>query len=473
MAKTPRETLALIVYWVLGISLMPLWVSHLLWRGLKQPAYWAGWSERFLGLGLTAFSVREQRFFEGEDTTRRPRIMWLHAVSVGETRAAAPFIERWLRADASHRVVLTHTTPTGRQTGAELFSAQPRVIQRYLPYDYPWANAFFLSWARPDLGILMETEIWPGLIAQAAGRGIPMVLVNARLSPRSARRLQAFRVLSRPALAALAGIAAQTQQDADGFLRVLGTGHAGAGQMDSESSAALPMARPSVVVTGNMKFDVSVPVDQIEQAAVWRQSWPHHQVWIAASTRDDEEVALLREWALARQNGELAQALLVIVPRHPQRFDRVAKLIENQGLAYQRRSQGLSAGQALDPDTAVLLADSMGEMFAYLSASDLVLMGGSLPALGGQNPIEACAVGRPVFYGPHMHNFQQIAHDLQSVGAGEEVLSPRDWLSKGQALLADPSAWARRSQSARSYAQAHRGAADRTLTLLLTLITAR
>lgn len=476
------ERLARLIYTVVGISCLPLLVGYLLWRSIRQPHYLKHWPERFLGISrgdarksaLQYFSshrrdshcdqYQQQDPHQQRDQLSRPKtdrhdvgaieVFWIHAVSVGETRAAVPLIDQWLTQHPNRCVVLTHTTPTGRETGQDLFAkwihpadkTQPRrLIQRYLPYDMPWANTMFLSWAQPKMGVLMETELWPNLIAQAASHGVPLALINARCSERSAARMTLFSGLARPALRSLTAIAAQTKADADRLMAAMGpitTAH----------------AQPLVRVVGNMKFDVTPSPAQQLQGAAWRTSWAYRHVWLAASTRNDEEHALLTEWAKARAQGQLTDSLLVIVPRHPQRFDRVAKMIEQSGLPWARRSSEV----ALSPETAVWLGDSLGEMFAYLTASDLVLIGGSLPALGGQNPIEACAVGKPVFFGPHMFNFHGTARALVANEAAEEISSVAEWLARGQQLLADPSDWEKRSAAAMEFTRAHRGAAQRT-----------
>lgn len=460
ISETLIERMARIVYTLVGVSLLPVLVGHLIWRGLRQSQYFFYWSERFIGLAVPRSEV-EGRTAHAFADHRHQQVLWIHAVSVGETRAAAPLIERWIAKGSQYRVVLTHTTPTGRETGRSLFARfmerdpsamGPRLVQRYLPYDLPWANGLFLSWARPTLGVLMETELWPNLLAAAQARGIPVVLINARLSPRSAHRLQQFASLARPAIRRLSGIAAQTRADAQGFERALGH--------------ALPDA--SLQIVGNMKFDITVPSTMLVLGQVWRKRIGARPVWVAASTRDDEELALLAAWVDARAAGRLSNDLLVIVPRHPQRFDRVAKLIENSGLRLVRRSVWDDNGLEMD----VLLGDSLGEMFAYLQLADLVLIGGSIPDLGGQNPIEACAVGRPVFFGRHMFNFHQIARALKACQVGSEVADVGDWIVQGGALLSDPQAMSARSAAAIAFAGAHRGATVRTEAFLETILRA-
>jgi 3-deoxy-D-manno-octulosonic-acid transferase len=441
------ESLARAFYSLAALILIPVLVGHLVWRGFRQPDYLKFWSERFLGVSVGMSKKAEHQFFHGAE-----KIFWIHAVSVGETRAAAPLIQGWLDKEPSCRVVLTHTTPTGRQTGKALFGNDARVVQRYLPYDFPWAANLFLNWARPSIGVLMETELWPNLIAQADLAGIPLTLVNARLSPRSAKRLKNFALLARPAVLRLAGIAAQSAQDAAGFHAVLKPGDA-----------------INITVVGNMKFDVTPNESALALGQAWRKSWPQRTVWLAASTREDEELNVLNAWVAAKARGELDHALLIIVPRHPQRFDRVEKMVAQAGLQYLRRS-GLKAATEITQDTEVLIGDSLGEMFLYLAASDLVLIGGSLPQLGGQNPIEACAVGRPVFFGPHMFNFQQISQALIAAGVGRQVLSANDWLAQGRALRADSEKYQKTCQAAVAFALMHRGATVRTCELLNQLV---
>ena len=455
------QLLARWVYTLALLCLLPVLAGYLIWRGIRQPDYFKHWSERFLGVAVPrpAHEPADGPF----ENQKNCKVLWIHAVSVGETRACVPLIEKWLSQDPSHRVVLTHTTPTGRETGRALlfkwFESQGRqscrIVQRYLPYDLPWSNAWFLNWAKPALGMLMETELWPNLLAQAHARNIPMVLANARLSLRSAQRLQAFRWLAEPALSSLAGIAAQTPDDAN----------------------RLAQASVAVHVTGNMKFDIDVPQSQLHLGQQWRTQLGSDTVFLAASTRDDEELEILKAWASMREKGGLENSRLLIVPRHPQRFDRVARMIELQGFVALRRSldwqemaHKAEASQA--QSSVVLLGDSLGEMFAYLELADVVLIGGSIPALGGQNPIEACALGKPVFFGPHMFNFSQIARALRESGAGAEVKTPMQWIEEATSLMRDPVEMEKRSQAARDFASAHRGATEKTLEFLTTILSA-
>lgn len=467
------ESLARWAYTVASLLVLPGLVWHLLWRGLRQREYWKHWQERFFGAAPQAFGNWHA------DLTDKDHLLWIHAVSVGETRAAEPLIRRWLDQSAGHRIILTHTTPTGRMTGAACFSdvlsAQPlRLLQCYLPYDLPWANDRFLRWAQPSIGALMETELWPNLLAAARDRKIPIALINARLSPRSGRRLLALRWLSWPAVAGLAGIAAQTERDAEGFRSLLALPH-----------PKRPIARlPEIAVLGNMKFDLSVSAAFLEQGRLWREALnqnpqlgisPASRIWAAVSTRDDEEEKILQAWLSAKARQQLTENdHLLIVPRHPQRFERVAQLITAQGMRACRRSAQwqLSSGDSPPQSgliATVLLGDSLGEMFAYLQMSDLVLIGGSLLPLGGQNPLEACALGRPVFFGPHMFNFHEIARALKASGAGIEIAHLDEWIAQGRRCLDHPHELQRRADAAIAFSIAHRGAADRCLEFLKTI----
>jgi 3-deoxy-D-manno-octulosonic-acid transferase len=425
------------LYTLVGVLLLPLLAGYLLWRGRRQTAYLAHWSERFWGGGAGC------RAFDDADAN----VLWLHAVSVGETRAAEPLIRRWLEAaGAGACVVLTHTTPTGRETGRKCFEdllGDGRLVQAYLPYDLPWANARFLDWARPSVGLLMETELWPNLLAQAHSRDLPMALINARLSARSARKLQQFGALARPTLGYLGLVLAQSQSDADRFRAAAYAG--------------------DLQVTGSLKFDVSPDAAQVAMGRGWRLQWSRPRAWLVVSSRDDEEIRIARAWLAAR----LSDTLLVVVPRHPQRFDRVAQLLTREGLHVVRRSERL----ALDASVDCWLGDSLGEMAAYVAATDLALVGGSLSPLGGQNPIEVCAQGKPVFFGPHMFNFHAIAEELSASGAGTQVRDAAAWLAAAEQLAAKPEAYAASATAAANFGQTHHGATDRTYRALMTWLT--
>ena len=399
--------------------LLPWALLHLFWRARRQPGYLRHVGERF---GFFAEKID------------RP-VIWLHAVSVGETRAAEPLIEALRQRHPSHRILLTHTTPTGRQTGVALFA--DGVSRCYIPYDFPFAVKRFLRRFQPQVGIVMETEIWPNLIEHCHRRSIPIYLVNARMSEKSARGYARFRGLAGAALRKLAGIGAQTERDA-ARLAELGAG--------------------AVTVTGNVKFDRTAPPEMLALGMRLRELIGGRKVFLAASTREGEEALILD--ALA--GLDLAELLVVIVPRHPQRFDEVGVLLRQRGHAFVRRSEGRLVGA----DIGFVLGDSMGEMFAYYCASDVAFVGGSLLPLGGQNLLEACAVGCPVIVGPHTFNFEEATEGAIEAGAALRVADASALAKTVASLFRDPGRCEAMAEAGRRFTQMHRGATERTMAML-------
>lgn len=397
---------------------LPLIWLRLLWRARRQPDYLHHLGER-------------HGFFPP-----RPDgpLIWVHAVSVGETRAIQPLVEALLDRYPDSRILLTGMTPTGRATGRDIYGE--RVFQCYLPYDLPFTVDRFFRHFSPRFGVLMETEVWPNLLAAARRHAVPVLLANARLSARSARGYQRFAPLARPAFAALSGVAAQTATDA-GRLQALG-------------------AAP-VEICGNLKFDVAPAADKLALGRAWRATIGERPVWLAASTREGEEALLLAAWRQALPTG----ALLILVPRHPQRFDEVADLCRTAGFAIERRSYGLP-----QKDTEIWLGDSMGEMAAYYAAADLAFIGGSLLPLGGQNLIEAAACGCPVLIGPHTFNFAQATDDALAAGAARRVGSAEALVGAVRQLLQAADERAAMQGAAQAFAAAHRGATARMLALI-------
>jgi 3-deoxy-D-manno-octulosonic-acid transferase len=406
------------LYTSLVVLATPLVLLRLLWRSRRQPAYLQGMGERF---GLPAQPAPA-------------RLIWVHAVSVGETRAAETLIAGIRCVYPHHRILLTHVTPTGRETGQQLFG--DKVLRCYLPYDLPFAVRGFLRHYRPYAGMLMETELWPNLAAACRSAGIPLLLVNARLSERSARGYNCVASLTAETLRSLSGIGAQSEADAQ-RLRALGA--------------------TSVSVTGNLKFDRAPAAADLEAGEALRARLGVRPVFLAASTRDGEERLLLEAIQEAPR-----QLLTVIVPRHPQRFDDVARLLERLGIPYQRRSDR----RQVEAGTRVLLGDSMGEMYAYYAACDVAFVGGSLVPLGGQNLIEACAVGRPVLIGPHTFNFSEATAAAIEAGAAIRVADARALGRELIALLAYPPRRERMGEAGRALMRQHQGATQRTLRLL-------
>ena len=426
--------------------LLPLVLLRLWWRGRKDPGYRQAIAERF-GFGLHL----------------RPGAIWIHAVSVGETRAAQPLIEAYLQEGKS--ILLTCMTPNGRRTGAAIFAdaiAQGRLQQVYLPYDLCWSVERFLKAAKPTLGLFMETEAWPTIVFRAAEIKLPVYLINARLSERSARRVARFGNAGRYLFQAFAGILAQTELDA-GRYRALGVRHC--------------------EVVGNLKFDVVLDPILVEHGLAWHAHLEknNRRMVCAASTREGEEAIILEAWqAVLQMHADQSnltstpQPLLCIVPRHPERFTEVAELIRTPGLAILRRSE-INLGTAdlhklADPTVAVVLGDSMGEMPMYYSASDLVVMGGSLMPLGGQNLIEACAAGCPVLLGEHTFNFQQASQDAIDCGAAMRVVGNGSLSSElavaMNRILQDQQQRQAMGEAALRYAANYRGATTRIMAAL-------
>ncbi len=368
--------------------------------------------------------------------------IWVHAVSLGETRAAAVLVAALRERRPGLRLLLTHGTATGRAEGARLL--RDGDVQVWQPWDTPGATARFLAQFRPALGILMETEIWPWLIENCRRNGVSLVLANARLSDKSLRGAQRVPLLP-PAYAALTAAYAQTEADA-ARLRAAGA--------------------PVAAVFGNLKFDATPDAVQLQRGRAWRAQ-AGRPVVLFASSREGEEAALL---ALLRAEPALAGAAQwLIVPRHPQRFDAVAQSVQDAGFGLQRRSRWGAAPPA--PAEATLwLGDSLGEMALYYGLADVALLGGSFEPLGGQNLIEAAACGCPVLMGPHTFNFAEAAALAQEAGAALRVDSLHAALQAAGGMLADAGAQAAAARAGLAFAAAHRGAAARTADAVLALL---
>jgi len=411
-----RAALALAAYGVLLRAGTPLYMLKLWWRGRREPGYRTHWRER---LGRHAAPAA-------------PGALWLHAVSLGETRAAAALLDALRAQQPGLRLLLTHGTATGREAGAALL--RPGDTQAWLPYDTPGAVHRFLHAHRPALGVLMETEVWPALLAGAERAGVPVVLANARLSARSLRQAQRLRTLLQPAAGRIALAMAQTPADAR-RLQAAGV--------------------REVHVAGNLKFDMAPSPAQQAQGRAWRAALGRAVV-LAASTREGEETPLLTAW----QALPVPRPLLLLVPRHPQRFDAVAALVRAAGLVLQRRSAWREAPPASACAADVWLGDSLGEMPLYYAAADVALLGGSFEPLGGQNLIEAAACGCPLLIGPSTFNFAQAAEDALAAGAAQRVPDLAAAVHQAVALCTAPLR-ATMAAQAMAFAAAHRGAAAR------------
>ncbi|WGG51253.1 lipid IV(A) 3-deoxy-D-manno-octulosonic acid transferase [Rugamonas sp. DEMB1] len=428
-------------YSVMWWLALPLVLGRLWLRGRKEPGYRAHWGERLGCYGEPDAASRAAG-------ANMPTI-WLHAVSVGETRAAEPLVDALLAAYPQHRIVLTHMTPTGRATGAALFGRHgARLLQSYLPYDTATMVRRFLRHFAPQICILMETEVWPNLIAECGRGGVPVVLANARLSERSLRKAGRFGRLLLDAARGITLVAAQTEADA---------------------ARVATLGAPRVEVTGSIKFDVVVPAAALATGAALRAHIGNRPVLLCASTREGEEALILDAFQQARE-AMPADVLLLLVPRHPQRFDEVEKMVAERGLALERRSTLALDGAALPARVAVLLGDSMGEMFAYYAACDCAFVGGSLLPLGGQNLIEPAALGKPVLIGPHTFNFAVVTEDALAAGGALRVADAAELMAGTARLLGDAAARADMGRRALAFANQHRGATARTLALLRTLL---
>ena len=410
------------LYTLLLYLLLPLVPIKLIWRGIRQPEYLRHWGERF-------------GFFS--QPAKQP-LIWLHCVSVGETRAAEPLVRALMAQYPQHHILLTHGTPTGRATGKALFG--DTVQQAYLPYDLPFAVRRFLRHFQPSIGLIMETELWFNLIAGCRESGIPLALVNARLSERSAKSYARLGALVREGLQNLTVISAQTEADAK-RLRLLG--------------------KTQVTVAGNLKYDVRPPEGSAERGAMLREMFDTGKpIFLAASTREGEERRILD----AVQGLDI---LTVIVPRHPQRFDKVSEMIRSRGLSFQRRSQ-LTA--TVPPHTQVILGDSLGEMFSYYAACDFTFIGGSLLKFGGQNLIEAAAMGKPIIIGRYTHNFAEPSKNAVRAGAAIRIKTKEELREQILYLLHNPAKREKMQAKALGFSESSGGAGKRLLALVTPLI---
>lgn len=406
------------LYTLLLYLLMPLVLLRLLWRSLRAPAYRRRWRER---LGHVPADVA-------------PGGLWIHAVSVGEVRAIAPLVRRLQQHHPELPLCITTTTPTGSAQVQRLFGDQ--VLHSYLPYDLPLFVNRFLAHLQPAALLMVETEIWPNLLYACRQRGIHSLLANGRLSERSLGRYRRVAGFAREVFGLLDRVAAQSEADARRF-------------------AELGVAQSDIEVTGSIKFDMEIPASVEEQVEVMRRSWGGRPVWIAASTHEGEDEIMLA--AHAQLLRESPQALLVLVPRHPERFERVTAQVIKSGLNLARRSDGEPPGE----DVQVYLGDTMGELPVMLGAADAAFFGGSLARVGGHNMLEAAAQGVPVCFGPHTFNFALISRMLLERGAARRVENALDLASVMQEWLTDASVRSAAGEAGRGVVESNRGALQR------------
>lgn len=417
---------SLVTWLLLPASLLRLW-----WRGRTAPAYRQRWRER---LGWYADTAR---------ASPRPCVVF-HAVSVGEVHAAQPLIDAFLQQHPDVDVVLTTSTPTGSARVAALFGS--RVGHVYLPWDLRGATTRFLQRYRPCLLVLLETELWPNLLRACREQGCAVVLANARLSQKSARGYGRFATLTQEMLQGLALVAAQADADGQRFL-------------------ALGLPPDKLLVNGSLKFDVSIDADKVARAQLLKQQWSARPVWIAASTREGEDAKVLGTVQQVLQR--VPQALLVLVPRHPERFAGAGAQAADLGL----RVQYFSKGETVLPDTQVLVGDTMGDMVLYYSLADVAFVGGSLVDTGCQNIIEPAALGLPVLTGPSLFNFQRVSELLVASGGMQVVEDGNELAVVLCRLLQDEAERRRRGALARAEVQRNQGSAERLVAQLSGLLT--
>jgi len=403
----------------------PFVLARLWWRGRREPGYREAIAERF----------------GASELEPKPKLLWLHAVSVGEARACAPLVHALQREYPGHDVLLTCLTAAGRETIKQVYGESVQCA--WLPYDYPWAVQRFLEHFRPRLSVLVETEIWPNLMRACAQNGVPLLLANARMSRKSVRGYQRFAGLVRPAFASLSAACAQGEADAR-RLRRLGAAN--------------------VTVTGNLKFDIEPDPAKAEAGRAFRAALRQRKVLLLASTREGEEELLLAELG-AQDDG----MLVVLVPRHPQRFDAVAALVQRMGFTLARRS----LGEAPHQGRRLYLGDTMGEMAFYYALADVAVIGGSFAPLGGQNLIEGCAAGIPVVTGPHMYNFADATRMAVEAQAAIQAQDAETALRTARSLLEDPERCAHMGIAGKRLCAQHRGAAERHLAVCRNLLRAR
>ncbi len=412
------------LYTILLYLLTPLIFLRLLWRSRRQPAYRRRLRER-LGWVPAAPAQRE--------------VIWVHSVSVGETIAAVPMIRRLQVRYPDALVAVTTMTPTGSERVSALLGDS--VLHCYAPYDLPDAIARFLARVRPRMLVIMETELWPNLIHQCRRRGVPVILANARLSARSAAGYRRLHRLARRMMEDLSLVAAQSFADGERFM-------------------TLGLSPRRLEVSGNIKFDLELGDRQRELAAALGREWrgsTRRPVWLVASTHSGEEEQVLA--AFARVREAFPETLLVLVPRHPERFAAVAQLCRDAGFEPTLRSAGDSPG----PDTAVLLGDTMGELPVFFGACDLAFVGGSLVPVGGHNLLEPAAWGVPVLSGPHLFNFTEVSRLLEDAGALELCDNSDELAAEVTRLLGDVERRHRLGEAARGVVESNRGAMERLL----------
>ena len=415
-------------YTIILYLLLPLIILRLLWRGLWAPAYWQRWSERF---GFISPLPQSQ-------------CLWIHAVSLGEVQAATPLIQALSNRLPHQPILVTTMTPTGSQRVKTVFA--DKVWHVYLPYDLPDAVARFLDRTQPQLLILLETELWPNLLLACQRRLIPVILINARLSVPSAAKYRYIAGFMRQILTSLVAVAAQTQADANRFID-------------------LGVPTTKIQVTGNIKFDSRLPANCFTQAKQLRQQCGDKRpIWIAASTHEGEERLVLS--AFTQLKTKINNLLLILVPRHPERFNRVALLCQQYGYLVSRRSQAMPCTAITD----IYLGDTLGELILLYAASDVAFVGGSLVPIGGHNLLEPAAVGLPVVVGTYVFECEEICQQLLAAQAAQQVSHTEQLVQAVERYLTDADLRQQTGGKGRLFVEANQGALERVLSMIYAYI---
>lgn len=412
------------------IFLLPITLYHLVWRGFRQPAYFQRWGERYARYTSPV----------------QPAPIWVHAVSVGEVNAIAPLVQRLIDADPLRRIVITTITPTGSARVTALWGE--RVEHVYLPYDLKRFMRRFLAHYKPSVGLIVETELWPNMLFASRDAGVPICILNARLSARSLRGYQALSALVRRALATVSRVCAQSRMDAERFLRLGAT-------------------KEAIVITGNLKFDVNPPGNIDELRSIFFHHAGQRPVWIAASTHPEEESIVLSTHRRLRQRWP--DALLIWAPRHPERFKSAADQARSQGLRVSTRR----VDEWPESKDAVFVLDTLGELGRFYAAADIAFVGGSLQPIGGHNMLEPAIIGTPIITGPHLFNFSDISQRMREAKAmvvAEDVAAFEAALAR---LFESPEERTRMKNAAHALVVQGRGALDNTLEAITSFLPSK
>ena len=419
-----------LLYTLLFYIALPLILIRLIWRGIRSPSYWQRWPERF---------------GHGAVLSDKVPVIWIHAVSVGEVEATRPLVQKLFSEFPDHQLLITTMTPTGSAHVKRLYGDS--VTHCYLPYDVSFAVQRFLKRTHPQFGIIMETELWPLMLLTCQQLNIPLVLANARMSERSAKGYARLAGFTKTILKSLHFIAAQSENDRQRFKQ-------------------LGADKKNIHAIGNLKYEISLASGLIEQATAMRSIWGSHRpIWVAASTHEGEEIAILN--ATRQVRAACSELLLIIVPRHPERFDKVTALSQKSGFKTLRRSEH----RPCPLDVQVMVVDTMGELPLFYAASDVAFVGGSLVPVGGHNILEPAALGRPIITGPHYFNFNEITQQFLDADAAIQIDNTETLADTVIQLLQDPLKRSNMGEAALKIMANSQGASKRLVNLLKRHIT--